>query len=412
MRMRTSWLLAVLVGVACAPRPEPPVVDPPPARRALGALVTDGAGHPIAGAEVDFGPVRTRTNAEGYGVVDLDIPQTYVVTVTADGWLPFTRAYAVDGATADLDVALAPRPPPRPTAAHTLRYRGHLANLWDTEGRIIWTPALPGASPAVRLEWLHAIAAAGGTHVPIGPFTPGPVYPGVAWDNPDWTADAPAIRALVETILSVPAADGAGLRPVVFLDSGGDDPRPRLSAFMPVARDALEGLWDSVLVVPTGWEPVVGAWRSADVSWALEWWQTLAPQSLVAYHGSPARLVGSSNPVEPDDPWQGGEADFYRSHGGQYIDIALYQTPHGRELYEDCDVETDACWLNRWRDYVVRIGGGFHGWRVLPIVLFESCAYEAFRGQVTAAECRQVAARAERVCVTANVDCGFGNGLP
>ncbi len=317
-------------------------------------------------------------------------------------------------------VVVTPTPPQQPQAAprrpsrvEVLDYRGHLADLRDADGRVIWTPALPGASPEVRRHWLARIALAGGTHVPIGPFTPGPAYPGVAWPNPDWTHDAAAIRALVLEILSTPTPVGHGLVPVVFLDGGDGDPIPRLQQFYPVAVDALDGLWDSVLTVPAGWEPVVGAWRSAEVSWALEHWHALAPQALIAYHGSPGRLVGSSNPIEPDDPWQGGEADFYTSHGGQYINIALYQTQHG-DIYRDCDYrdESGACWLNRWWDYVLRLGTGYHGWRVVPIVAFETCAYEYFRGQVSEQQCREVATRMKRVTDDLGIEALWGNGAP
>lgn len=305
-----------------------------------------------------------------------------------------------------------PVPPRDPTLAEVLDYRGHLGHLRDSANRLIWSPALPGASPELRREWLTLLAAAGATHVPIGPFEAGPAYPGVEWSNPDWTRDAGAIRALVEEIRAAPTSRGHGLIPVVFLDGGGRDPRPRLDAFFPVAHDALRDFLDSILVVPSGWEPVVGDWSSADVSYALRKWVSYAPRSNIAYHGSPSRLVGSSNPVEADDPWNGGEADFYKSHGGEHIDIALYQTPHGRALYEPCDPNHESCWLDRWRDYVLRIGGGMNGWRQLPIVLYESCSYEAFRGQATPAQCRDLATRGKEICDAAGVACGYGDGLP
>ncbi len=303
--------------------------------------------------------------------------------------------------------------PRRPSREEVLDYRGHLANLKDAEGRVIWTPALPGATEEVKHDWLARIAAAGGTHVPIGPFTPGAVYPGIPWDNPDWTNDAAAIRRLVESILSTPTPDGHGLIPVLFLDSGTRAPRPRLARIYPVVVRALDGLWDAVVTVPAGWEPLAGGWKSIDVSWALERWHQAAPGAIVAFHGAPGWPTGASRaPHEPDDPWQGDERRFFTEAGGEFVDMLLYQTPHGPDVYESCGPADQDCYLARWAHYVERIGAGGHGWRQLRIVAFETCAYEFFREQVDAGACRDVAARMQAVCAEAGVACGFGNGLP
>lgn len=304
-----------------------------------------------------------------------------------------------------------PAPVLRASGERLLTYRGCLANLHDKDGRVIWTPALPGASAEVRQDWYQRLRAGGCTHIPIGPFTPGPAYPGVSWSNPDWTQDATGIRGLVEELLSTDAGDGYGFRPVIFADGGDSDPRPRLGAFLPVLRQALQGLEAYVIWVPA-WEPVVGAWRSSDVSWALCEMHQAAPGVAIGYHGSPERLVGSSNPLEPDDPWQGGESVFYTSHCGEFIQIALYQTDHGMNIYEDCNEDTEGCWLDRWQDYVRRIGGGLNGWRVLPLVGFETCAYQFFRGQVDAQACQVMAQRMKRVADKWSVPFHWGNGAP
>lgn len=409
--MVRRFLLGLSVLLAACVPPQPPVVVPPVTpERAIAVLVSSATG-PVAGAAVAVGPYAVTANQDGYALVERIAVGTHRVTVSAASCEPYAGDYAIALGMPDIPVRLSCEPR-RPTRAEVLTYRGHLANLRDSAGRVIWTPALPGAPAEARREWLKAIADAGGTHVPIGPFEGGPAYPGVHWPNPDWTQDAAAVRGLVLEILSTPTPAGHGLVPVVFLDGGGDNPRPRLTAFMPVAVAALDGLWDAVLTAPTGWEPVVGAWKSADVSWALERWHAIAPAALIAYHGSPGRLVGSSNPVEPDDPWQGGESEFYKAHGGQYIDIALYQTPHGRALYEDCSEDDESCWLDRWQDYVQRIGAGMNGWRKLPIVLWEGCAFEFFRGQVTETQCREVTSRAMRICQKWNISCGWGNSAP
>jgi hypothetical protein len=206
-----------------------------------------------------------------------------------------------------------------------------------------------------------------------------------------------------------------------------------------VLAQALEGLDPYVIVIPAGWEPVVGDYTSAEVSYALTHWHAARPNSIIGYHGSPARLVGSSNcdprtqqhctPYDPedlskggyesDDPWKGGESIFYKQDGGEYIQIALYQTPHGASLYRACSETQDDCWLNRFDDYVTRIGGGLNGWRVLKLVLYETCAYEFFhrypddQGQpVEAAQCRALAQRGQQLAAKRGVAIGFGNGLP
>ncbi len=410
-------LLVALAGTGCATvRPARQPVTPAPTEHTVAVIVTRDDTHaPIVGATTSVDGLVGMTNQDGYAAVTAPIVPLSQVMVTAEAFEPYVGTYALGPANADVPIALHPAhvSPPRPTRAQVLDYKGHLADLTDSKGRVIWTPALSGASPEVRKEWLATIAANGGTHVPLGDFQPGVTYPGVEWANPDWTHNPEAIHALLLEILDTPGPTGAGLVPVVFLHSGGPNPRPTLTQFFPVAVQAFEGLWDSILTIPTGWEPVVGDWHSADVSWALETWHAYAPRALIGYHGSPARLVGSSNPLEPDDPWQGAEAGFYTSHGGQFIDIALYQTPHGRELYDDCDPASDNCWLNRFSDYVTRIGAGFHGWRQIPIALYESCAYEYFHHNATVQQCRQLAQRArDKVCLPAGVRCGFGNGLP
>lgn len=302
---------------------------------------------------------------------------------------------------------------PSPPAV-VLDYKGHLCNLRDSLGGVVWTPALPGCPADVRADWLSIIAAHGGTHVPIGSFTPGEAYPGIGYVNPDWTHDPAAIRGLLLEILN------RGMVPVVFLDSGGPHPIPRLDSFYPVMAEAGAGLWDRLLTVPCGWEPVVGDWTSYEVSYGLQHWKAQVPEAIIGYHGSPARLVGSSNPVQADDPWQGGEAIFYTSHGGEFIDIALYQTPHGHDLYapDTCPNAAekfgheDACILNRWEDYVARIGTGYHGWRQLPIVGFETVAYEYFRGWATSEQAREVASKLKTVTDKWGIDSLWGNGEP
>lgn len=338
-----------------------------------------------------------------------------------------------------------PVPPIRPpTRAETRRYRGFLGSLRDTAGRIIWTPALPGATPDVRKEWLETLVRAGATHVPIGWFDPGLVYPrGVEWPNPDWRNNPQAIRALIDEIQATRASDGAGLRPVIFTAGWSAEEigraRATLREHMAVLAQAVEGLDpDTYIVVTAGWEP--DAIRSADFSFAFNEWHRLRPNDIQALHcwliaNFLQRCVGSSNPIQADDPWQGDEAGFFQSAGGQYLSMVLNELPHGRDLFTPCGrtvpktvngvagfAYPESCWKNRADDYVARIGAGLctddigHatpcGWRKLDWVWFETITFDAFWNNATTDDARRVADWTLELCRTYAVDCGFGDGLP
>lgn len=331
--------------------------------------------------------------------------------------------------------------PPAPSRAARLHVLSHFGDLFDADHRTVWSPALGSLWQQDRARftaWLDLMAR-DATHVPVYVSEGGTTYngPGVRPENvypaPDYWADLPTFADLLQAIVDHPGPTGTGLTPIVFLDSGDTRPYPRIvdrwRAFFDVMRS--RGLLDRLIVVPA-FEPVPGGWRSVDASQALSYLRELRAGSdvLVAWHcaltgGSYPRCVGSSNPVEPDDPWAGGESEFFSAHGGEQIDLVLYQTPHrgAYQVYSLCDKSDQGCWLNRWADYVARLGAGYHGWRRLPLVLFETTEYEAIRGDATAEEARDMADWAQTVCadpVTRDqpdyalgpVVCGFGSGLP
>lgn len=329
-------------------------------------------------------------------------------------------------------------------------YRGCLGNLRDARGWALWGSALSGAPDDVFTDWMRRYRDAGCNNIITGGPEPGPIYPGIVhWDNPDWRSNPAALRAMLDRIIHTPAADGIGFGVTLFSDGGPRNPIPRLQQIFPTFSAAMEGMDDQIIVLPAGWEPVVGAYRSSEVSWALKQWHAYRPHSHIGYHGSPTRLVGSSNcapvsvddknciPNDPtdlkkggydfDDPWKGGESEFYRSSGGEFIEWAFYQTPHdgdgGHPLYKKCDPDQEdgSCWLNRWQDYVTRIGGGFHGWRQLQpghLVLFETCTYEYTRGLMVNGhianeqDCSDLARWGKEVADRNGVVVGFGNGFP
>lgn len=334
-----------------------------------------------------------------------------------------------------------PEPPPasveRATGADLLRIRGNYANLYDPETfQPIYDPALPGVDEATLDRWLATHRANGTTHVFIGPLQAGVTYPGIPWTNPDWLNNPAGVRAFVERLLATPSADGKGFRPVIFL--GPDfDVRPYIEQWWPGIAAALDGLQDFIIYVP-GWEPVIGGWPSADVSYALTRGKALfGPSSHWFLHLSPGRPTAASNPPEANDPWQSDEAGMWFSHGGQYLEGLLYQTEHGRAVHEPCSAARSVpkvvdgvsglawpadCWANRFDDIVARLGAGFcsndigHGypcgWRRVIVVLFETVGYESIRLQTQPGVDRRVATDGKRICDHYGVVCGFGNGLP
>jgi hypothetical protein len=266
----------------------------------------------------------------------------------------------------------------------------------------------------VYKEWTAILRAAGTSHIPFGPPLPGAAYPGIPWANPDFWADLPAFRRFVDKLI----ADN--FVPHVFV--GGDTFAVSRFEDWPRLAQALAGVHDKIIVSPA-WEPVVGGWTSKQVSDATIALAQLFPSAVLAWHFSPTRWACSSNPVEPNDPWQGGESECYKDHGGEKVIMALYQLPHGSDIYGgycNPDIEDGSCWLNRWQDGVERLGAGKNGWRIVIIVGYETVAYEAFRlagapDDVRAKmskDARDIATQMRQVADLHGVRVGHGNGLP
>jgi hypothetical protein len=166
---------------------------------------------------------------------------------------------------------------------------------------------------------------------------------------------------------------------------------------------------------------VVGDWTSHEFYEALKLAVELfGPDANFFGHGSPTRWVASSNPVEVDDPWQGGEASFFMNFLGNHLKGWCYQTPHGMTVYTKCECpdrdkpfgHRDECWLNRWEDGVARLAAGYHGWRKMIVVLMETCAYEFYRKYVKPPVGNDIASEGKTVADKWHVEVGYGNGIP
>lgn len=318
----------------------------------------------------------------------------------------------------------------RRTGEALLNIRGHLCNLNDGLGSggksIIYTPTAISCWYRERQRfkrWMDEIIEHGGTHLHSNLPDGGPSYNGI-WDQPDIWSNLGALR---EFALEV--TDGYGLSLTWWMDHGGSDPLPRIQKNWPKFAETLEDLLPHMIGFP-GCEPVVGDWSSREASEALKLQYALMPSMPMGWHGSPTRWVASSNPLERDDPWQGGEASWAYFDGAEHVQIYAYQTEHGRMLYEVCDndhskaetfdkgphgePEPCTCWLSRWRDGVMRYGTGFHYWREMKVCLFETTTYEYIRGEATSEDARDVATWGQRIVDwwAPGLDLGFGNGLP
>jgi hypothetical protein len=314
-------------------------------------------------------------------------------------------------------------PPVWRTGDALLDVKADFGSLRDAHGDLIYTPNTFGAMAVGRYDdWAARQRAAGLTHMVVGDFHPG-AYPGSPFDNPDMRSPA-KIREGLERILNTPSADGLGFTPIVMFDGGKYDdstPRERVDRDWPIILQGLtEGgrdLRPFIIPVP-GWELITASeWTSADISYALEWMHAHG-LTHIGVHNSPGRTAISSNPLEPDDPWQGNESGSLNSHGGQWVELLLFQVdpPRPRDHVVNCDYhdESGGCWSNRWYDAVLRVGTGYHGWRLLRPVLFETVVYWEFHGEPGAdrAYARAVATAGAKVCSDLGVTCGFGNGLP
>lgn len=445
----TPWVvLAAVVGAqACVPT-TPPVTGP--TTRSQAVRVSTPAGAPIEGATVQIAQEKATTGADGVAAVSVTVPGRFAVSVEHACCVAYRDPYDLTRDTPTIPITLVAKPPVpdpvrRPTPAEVRNFRGLLGNDVDAEGIYIWTPALPGATPAKRREWLTTLAARGATHIPIGPFDAGPVYlingrNIVPWENPDWTRNPAAIRGLVLEILNTPSQSGAGLVPVIFFDNGSPNPGPRLSVIRATLSAALEGIGEYTWTGPCGWESY--EWRARECYDADRAWFPMRQGSLVFWHGWQDRSNGASNPGQADDPWLGDPGpdgkrygEWFRFWDDSHFEAFLYQSRPIRTIAEArCGkvqrtegaktgwAFPESCWKSDFLSAVSRVGaavcadmfgdGSPCGPGRKLFVFFESVAYFTSRGVADPGVGDVVATEAAAICRQFGVECGFGNGLP
>lgn len=421
-------ILCKLFGWFC-PKPPVPPTPPPPANgfRAIGVIVSNEADQRIAGASVTLQDTTTTfqtatTDASGYAEF-ASIPATLQNTqlkVEAEKYVTVDQSIVLtpninqqvwlggepEQSSALRLPALKLSAPPRRTQEELTFVLTSFCNLRDSQNRVIFAPMIAMFDETVQDDWLAKTREDGGTHFVVSPYAD---YHGTGFN---WLNEPEKFVALVRKVLATPAADGKGFTPILILDSGNQPGfRDRFTQSYSQVK-ALLGEDEKDCIVVPGWELITASdIKSVDMSWALE---TLKGQGWthIWVHLSPRRAAMSSNPIEPDDPWQGGESECWKSHGGQYAEGFLYQSEAVRPGDENCNASLEECWLNRWEDVVPRIGKGMNGWRVMPLVYFEGPAYFYYRGQSDSAFAVTIAEKAKAMADKYGVKVGFGNGIP
>jgi len=293
--------------------------------------------------------------------------------------------------------------------ARVLDVRANFCNLRDGRGRVIFTPFIASLPPNERLEWYEAQRRAGSTHLVVAPHYDYPNSPVAGRDM----RKAPAeFRALLDEILRTPSASGQGFVPIVMWANTPDE----VDAFWPSLMAASRDLAPRIVHVPA-WEPT---WTAGELAHGIARLRALmGPDAAIFFHGGPREAAGAMA--------DGGAPDFWTTGVGRELSGFLYQTEHGKTVVEPCTRRQDGtfaadCWLNRWQDIVARLGAGRlsndrgedrgAGWRKVRLVLFETVAYDYYRGGADERTAQRVADDGDAICRQWGVTCGFGNGLP
>ncbi len=282
------------------------------------------------------------------------------------------------------------------TGAALRTVRGDFGSVRDSKGDAqfspFWLTLLDEQQPRAH-EWAQNWKARGYTHVVL---TRSYSYPGSPIAGRDFS-----VARFVEL---VSVALNAGFSPVLMLSDVPSDP---ILETVGALKDA--GLLPYVICCPA-WEAIpTHDWTSKQLSDVLIGMKHIGGNDItIGVHLQPGRWSMSSNPPEADDPWQGSESGCWKSHGGEFVDLFLYQLEHGFTNTSAPD------WQNRWRDGVPRMGYGMNGWRVMPIIAFETVLYDSYRGHCDEARARQIAREAREIAkhefgVTV---AGYGNGCP
>jgi hypothetical protein len=300
-------------------------------------------------------------------------------------------------------VAAANRSQPATLAPNVHDIRANFCGMRDADGIVMFDPYLLSlwlTDDAKFDAWLEQKRQAGLTHLVVCPVANYPTIMEIP--SADVRTQPDLFASFVADVVD------EGFVPVVMLTSGDGGTAADINEFWPgLFASLLAYIRDPArLIVCPGFELVGpgGGWTSAELSRGLLVIHAALPTAILAVHLQPERATGASHPVEPDDPWHGDEAGFWWSHGGEFVDVFLYQTPHGAKL-----LDGDG-WEDRWLEIVTRLGVGARGWRQVPLNFFESIAYDYSHGNCSEADGLRLRLRAQELCHAHGITCTWGNG--
>ena len=169
-----------------------------------------------------------------------------------------------------IDLTPIPKPATAPRRSQdALKYvRANFCNLPTRDGKPMFTPFYISLDDAKRKQWLDEQRVAGSTHFVLSPSIN---YPGAPWPSTDFYGNAQRFVDFVQEVIDTPSADGYGFTPILILDPGDANPRPRIDDYWPKIAHELQarGLLADVIVVP-GWELIKASdWSSADFAYGL-----------------------------------------------------------------------------------------------------------------------------------------------
>lgn len=306
----------------------------------------------------------------------------------------------------------------QPTREERFNVEANFCNIFDDDGEAIFTAFLPQAETLGFYDrWIKKLVDAGSNHIAFSTFAAYRIDAHQYMASFNWLDQPERFAAFVKKVSETPGANGKAITPIIFLDDGGVNPLPRIRQYWPALAAAMKanGVINRCIII-CGWEPVVGDWSSYELNEAMELQYQLfhvGTDAIFGWHGSPKRWVGSSNPVQADDPWQGGEHTFADQFSGKHIELPFYQAEADSPILVHCDYMVEDCWTSRWYDGVIRYGQGINDWRKMEwVCLAEGPAFLAIRKHVTSQEARIWATEGKKIGDMLGVKICFMNGLP
>jgi len=297
-----------------------------------------------------------------------------------------------------------------PTKAQILDVKANFISMRDAWNRVMLSWFWPLLPDYQQQDWFSLWRSSGLTHVVICPVMSYPhnaLGPEGSDLLDDWRGQPERFATVVTRALQ------EGFIPIIQMTSGDGGTGHDVDVYWPALIAALSNVKQFCLG-SCGFEVVGpgGGWTSAQLSRGLMALHD-AGFGAIGVHLQPERATGASHPVEPDDPWHGDEAGFWTSHGGEFADCLLYQTPHGSKLLDPNGGGPNiGAWEDRWIEIIDRLGKGALGWRKVQLVMFEKTGYDYFHNDCTDADVVRTSNRAYDLCVARSVVCGFGDGLP